>query len=71
MTDKQMPSKGSSVETDDPIVTQVRAERDAIAASVNYDLDALFERVKKHEELERSNGRAILPNTGAAPNAAA
>ena len=54
---------------DDPIVAQVRKQRDALAAAVNYDLDALVARLQALEESERSSGRRILPaagNTGAA-----
>lgn len=48
----------------DPIVAEVREQRDAIAAAVNYDLDELFSRLQSLEEAERKTGRRILPSAG-------
>ena len=56
---------------DDPIVAEVRAQRDAIAAAVEYDLDALFARVKSLEVTERTAGRVILPPSVGKPGAVA
>ena len=66
MTDSEREQSGLA---DDPIVAQVREQRDAIAAAVNYDLDALVARLQSLEESERNSGRRIVPgggNTGAA-----
>lgn len=70
MTDSSKTTTGVTTAPDDPIVSQVRAERDSIAAALNYDLDALFERVKTREDQERAAGRIILPNTDASGAAA-
>jgi hypothetical protein len=53
---------------DDPIVAEVRANREAIAAAVNYDLQALVARLRQLEATERAKGRTILapPDSGAA-----
>jgi hypothetical protein len=51
----------STVTRDDPIVAEVRAEREAIAAAVHYDLDELVHRLQSIEEAERKSGRPILP----------
>jgi len=54
---------------DDPIVAEVRAQRDAITAAVEYDLDALFARLKSLEDAERTAGRVILPPSAGKPGA--
>lgn len=36
--------------TNDPIVEEVRKIRDAFAAEYNYDLDAIFDELKKRQE---------------------
>jgi hypothetical protein len=64
------PDDEPAVTTDDPIVAEVRARRDSLAASVNYDLDALVARLQKLEDAERKAGRTILPPSGK-PGAAA
>lgn len=63
----QPPDK-SNWSDDDPIVAEVRAERDAIAARFNYDLGALVAWLKQLEETERAKGRIFLspPETDAA-----
>ena len=65
-----LPDDELTIPTDDPIVHEVRAQRDSSAAALNYDLDALFERLKQVEESERQAGRVILPASGT-PGAAA
>lgn len=40
----------------DPIVEEIRLIRDEHAAKFNYDLDAIFQDVKKHEESLREQG---------------
>lgn len=52
---------------EDPIVAEVRAIRDQIAASVGYDLDSLYERLRRVEDAERAAGREVLPPEPAAP----
>lgn len=54
----------ASATPDDPIVTEVRAQRDSIAAELDYDLDALVSRLQALEDVERKTGRKILPAPG-------
>jgi hypothetical protein len=42
---------------DDPIVEEVRRARDAYAAKFNYDLDAIFQDLKRQE---RESGRIFV-----------
>ena len=56
---------------DDPIVAEVRLQRDSIAAAVNYDLDALVTRLQSLEDVERKAGRRISPSSAGKPGAAA
>lgn len=42
----------------DPIVEEVRKNRDAYAKRFNYDLDVIFRDLK---EKERRSGRVVLP----------
>ncbi len=58
---------------DDPIVAEVRAVREALAAEDGYDLDRMYVRLKALEEAERAAGRVILPPPARArrPDAAA
>ncbi|HUE90354.1 MAG TPA: hypothetical protein VMO26_30080 [Vicinamibacterales bacterium] len=65
-----LPHDEPTIQADDPIVEDVRAQRDSIAAALNYDLEALFERLKQVEESERKAGRVVLPAAGK-PGAAA
>lgn len=54
----------------DPIVDEVRRIRDAQAARFNYDLDAIFQDIKKREKesgLVFVQGVARQPAVGAAP----
>ncbi|MGH7471388.1 MAG: hypothetical protein ACRENP_25850 [Longimicrobiales bacterium] len=71
MTNQPNQPDPSSATPDDPIVAQVRAQRDSLAAALNYDLDALFDRVKKLEETERAKGRVLLRPATDTPGAAA
>jgi hypothetical protein len=52
------------VALDDPIVAEVRKQRDAIAAAVNYDLHTLVAQLQELEEAEGKAGRRILPAPG-------
>ena len=43
--------------TDDPIIAEVRRVRQEHAARFNYDLDAIFEDIKR---MERESGRTFV-----------
>lgn len=64
------PDDELTVPDDDPIVHEIRVQRDSIAAAVDHDLDALAERLKQVEKAERQAGRVVLPAAGT-PGAAA
>jgi hypothetical protein len=55
---------------DDPIVAEVRATREALAAAFNYDLARIVEDLRQIEAAERARGRQIVappnPVSGAA-----
>lgn len=62
----------------DPIVEEVRRNREALAARFNYDWDAIYRRIKEQEkEWEKKLGRKFVsyasrpveppPNPAAAP----
>ena len=55
---------------DDPIVAEVRATREALAAALNYDLARIVEDLRQVEAVERARGRQIVapsdPVSGAA-----
>ena len=56
--------------TDDPIVAEVRATREALAAALNYDLARIVADLRQIEAVERARGRQIVappnPVSGAA-----
>ena len=45
---------------DDPIVAEVRATREALAAALNYDLARIVEDLRQVEAVERARGRQIV-----------
>ena len=45
-------NEDSTLTSEGPIVAEVRAQRDAIAADVNYDVDELVSRLQSIEEEE-------------------
>ena len=55
---------------DDPIVAEVRATREALAAALNYDFVRIVEDLRQVEAVERARGRQIVaprnPVSGAA-----
>jgi hypothetical protein len=56
---------------DDPIVAEVRATREALAAALNYDLDRIVEDLRQVEAVERARGRKIIAPPNPVPGAAA
>jgi hypothetical protein len=57
----------------DEIITELRAVKDAIGASYNYDLRAMFEAIKRGESELRAKGRQVLappPNLASLPSTA-
>lgn len=47
---------------DDPILTELRAVRDAQAAEDGYDPERMYARLKAIEDAERAAGRVVLPS---------
>jgi len=45
---------------DDPIVAEVRASREALAATFDYDLARIVEDLRQVEAVERARGRQIV-----------
>lgn len=67
MTDEhRVPSAATPAMKDDPIVAEVRATREALAAALNYDLVRIVEDLRQLEAVERARGRRIVapPDTG-------
>lgn len=55
------PPDAAYAPADDPIVTEVRAIREAMSAEVGHDLRRLYERFREREDAERAAGREVLP----------
>ncbi len=51
-----LPELPNTTPWDDPIVAEIRAVREAHARKFNYDLNAIFEDIKRHEEELRRQG---------------
>lgn len=56
---------------DDPIVAEVRATREALAAALNNDLARIVEDLRQVEAVERARGRHIVAPPNPVPGAAA
>jgi hypothetical protein len=52
-----MTSKDENDEFVDPIVEEIRAERDRHAAAHDYDIDKIFQSIK---EMQRSSNRHLI-----------
>ena len=72
MTDEhRVASTATSPMADDPIVAEVRATREALAAALNYDLARIVEDLRQVEAVERARGRQIVAPPNPVPGAAA
>jgi len=72
MTDEhRSASVATSPIADDPIVAEVRATREALAAALNYDLARIVEDLRQVEAVERTRGRQIVAPPNSVPGAAA
>lgn len=61
MTDENRAARAAAMRiTDDPIVAEVRATREALAAASNYDLARIVEDLRLVEAEERAHGRRIV-----------
>ncbi len=61
MTDEQpTDTAGTRLMAEDPIVAEVRATREALAAALNYDLARIVEDLRQVEAVERARGRQIV-----------
>ena len=56
---------------DDPIVAEVRAEREAFARAVDYDLGRIVAHLRRIEAEERARGRVIISPAGPIPGVTA
>ena len=56
--------------TEDPIVAEVRATREALAATLDYDLTRIVEDLRQVEVAERARGRQIVSPPTSMPGAA-
>lgn len=68
--DHRVASEATPLNPDDPIVAEVRATREALAATFNYDLARIVADLRQVEAMERARGRQIVapqnPVSGAA-----
>ena len=72
MTDEhRAASAATSSMTDDPIVAEVRATREALVAALNYDFARIVEDLRQVEAVERARGRQIVAPPNPVPDAAA
>ena len=55
---------------DDPIVAEVRAEREACARAADYDLGRIAANLRRIEAEERARGRVIISPPGPVPGTA-
>jgi hypothetical protein len=70
MTDRERESERTA-DIPDPIVAEVRAEREAIVAAAGGDPRRLYADLKLLEQRERAAGRVILPPPNGAHSEAA
>ncbi|MCY3738245.1 MAG: hypothetical protein OXG13_17700 [Gemmatimonadaceae bacterium] len=56
-----MTAEGDRTMRDDPIVAEVRAVRDKLAAECGYDIKEIFQRVREQQASRGWNTYAILP----------
>ena len=54
---------------DDPIVAEVRAEREAFARAAGYDLGRIVANLRRIEAEERARGRVIISPPSPVPGA--
>jgi len=59
MTDEHRVAAATPM-ADDPIVAEVRATREALAAEFNYDLARIVEDLRRVEAVEQARGRRIV-----------
>jgi hypothetical protein len=71
MTDDRVATGATPAMADDPIVAEVRATREALAAALDYDLARIVEDLRLVEAVERARGRRIVKPPNPAPGAAA
>ena len=69
--DHRVANDATSPMTDDPIVAEVRATREALAAALNYDLARIVEDLRQVEAVEQARGRQIIAPPNPVPGAAA
>ena len=60
MTDEHRVAAAATPMADDPIVAEVRATREALAAEFNYDLARIVEDLRRVEAVEQARGRRIV-----------
>ena len=70
MNDEYRGAADAAPPTDDPIVAEVRATREALAATLNYDLARIVADLREVEVAERARGRQIVAPPTSVPGAA-
>lgn len=70
MNDEQRRSPDAAPLAEDPIVAEVRATREALAATMNYNLTRIVEDLRLVEASERARGRRIVAPPAPVPGAA-
>jgi len=67
----RVPAAATPPIADDPIVAEVRATREALAAALNYDLARIVGDLRQVEAVERARGRQIVAPPNPASGTAA
>jgi len=70
MNDEQRTASDAAPLPDDPIVAEVRATREALAATMNYDLARIVEDLRLVEVSERARGRRLVAPPAPVPGTA-
>lgn len=60
MNDEHRGATDATPPPEDPIVAEVRATREALAATLDYDLVRIVEDLRQVEIAERSRGRQVV-----------
>ncbi len=70
MNDEHRGATDATPPTEDPIVAEVRATREALAATLDYDLTRIVEDLRQVEVAEQARGRQIVAPPTSVPGAA-
>lgn len=70
MNDEHRGATDATATSEDPIVAEVRATREALAATLGCDLTRIVEDLRQVEAAERARGRHIVEPPTSVPGAA-